>query len=147
MPLGIEHDGYRAQSPHAALRSANRRIGIAVLIETVEGVKNVDEIAAVDGVDCIWLGHFDLSASLGIPGEFDHSDFQHSERKIRKAARNHGKALGFLVVSPEQGIDRFRKGYDVICHQTDVGLYRQTLATDIENLRIGCSRSKGRKKQ
>ena len=145
--LGIAHDGYHPQTPHKALQSANRRIGIAALIETVEGVQNVDEIAAVDGVDCIWLGHFDLSASLGIPGEFDHPDFQQSERKIRKAARKHGKALGFLVVSPEQGIDRFQKGYDVICHQTDIGLYRQTLATDIENLRTGCSRSRGRKKQ
>ena len=144
--LGIAHDGYHPQTPHKALQSANRRIGIAALIETVEGVQNVDEIAAVDGVDCIWLGHFDLSASLGIPGEFDHPDFLQSERKIRKAARKHGKALGFLVVSPEQGIDRFQKGYDVICHQTDVGLYRQTLTTDIENLRVGCSRSKGRKK-
>ena len=144
--LGIAHDGYRARSPHAALQSANRRVGIATLIETVEGVQNVDEIAAVDGVDCIWLGHFDLSASLGIPGEFDHPDFQRAERKIRQAARKHGKALGFLVVSSKQGIDRFRKGYDVICHQTDIGLYQQTLTADIEDLRIGCSRSKGRNK-
>ena len=77
---------------------------MAVLIETVEGLENVDAIAAVSGVDCIWIGHFDLSASMGIPGQFDHSDYIRAEHRIRRAATKHGKALGFLVISPEQGI-------------------------------------------
>jgi 2-dehydro-3-deoxyglucarate aldolase/4-hydroxy-2-oxoheptanedioate aldolase len=115
------------------------------LIETVEGVRNVDEIAAVDGVDCIWLGHFDLSASLGIPGEFDHPEFLHAERRIRRAARKYGKALGFLVVSAEQGIDRFRKGYDVICYQMDTLLYAQTLTDGIKQIRKGCKRGRSKK--
>ena len=108
-------------------------------------MRNVDEIAAVDGVDCIWLGHFDLSASLGIPGDFDHPEFLRAERRIRQAAHKYGKALGFLVVSAEQGIDRFQKGYDVICYQMDTLLYPQTLASGIEQIRKGCKT--GRPKQ
>ncbi|MGE4635741.1 MAG: aldolase/citrate lyase family protein [Arenicellales bacterium] len=144
--LGIAHDGYAPQTPAAALAAANRRIAMTALIETVEGLENVDTIAAVPGVDCIWIGHFDLSAALGIPGQFDHPDFTKAEQRIRRAARRHGKALGFLVVTAEQGITCFRKGYDVICYQTDVLAYQQTLSDGIGRLRKGCKGSKGRGK-
>ena len=145
--LGVAHDSYSPNTPADALATANRRIAMAALIETVEGLKNVDAIAAVSGVDCIWIGHFDLSASMGIPGQFDHPDYIKAERRIRRAATKHGKALGFLVVSAKQGITCFRKGYDVICYQTDILAYQQTLSHGIDELRKGCSRSKGRNKK
>ena len=145
--LGVAHDSYAPKTPAAALAAANRRIAMAVLIETVEGLENVDAIAAVSGVDCIWIGHFDLSASMGIPGQFDHPDYIRAEHRIRRAATKHGKALGFLVISPEQGIGCFRKGYDVICYQTDIQAYQQTLNRGIDKLRQGCARSKGRDKK
>ncbi len=140
--LGIAHDGYAPRTPSAALAAANRRIAMAALIETAEGVDNVEAIAAVPGVDCLWLGHFDLSASLGIPGQFDHPDFVRAERRIRRAARRHGKALGFLVVDAKQGSDCFRKGYDVICYQMDTLTYQQTLSQGIGDLRRRCGRAK-----
>ena len=145
--LGVAHDSYAPKTPAAALAAANRRIAMAALIETVEGLENVDAIAAVSGVDCIWIGHFDLSASMGIPGQFDHPDYIRAEHRIRRAATKHGKALGFLVISPEQGIGCFRKGYDVICYQTDILAYQQTLSRGIDQLRKGCARSKGRDKK
>lgn len=145
--LGIAHDGYAPRPPAAALAAANRRIAMAALIETVEGLENVDAIAAVAGVDCVWIGHFDLSASLGIPGEFDHADFVRAERQIRRAARKHGKALGYLVVSADQGIACFRRGYDVICYQMDTLLYQQNLSEGVQVLRKGCARGKFRQKR
>ena len=72
--------------------------------------KNADAIAAVDGVDCLWVGHFDLSVSLGIPGEFDHPDFKQAIDKTVAAAKKHKKALGRLVPTVEQGIDVLRAG-------------------------------------
>jgi len=51
----------------AKLAAANKKTTLFCQIETAEGVKNADAIAAVDGVDCLWVGHFDLSVSLGIP--------------------------------------------------------------------------------
>ena len=145
--LGVAHDGYVPKTPAAALAAANRRIAMAALIETAEGLANVDAIASVSGVDCLWIGHFDLSASMGIPGQFDHPDYKRAELEIRRAATKHGKALGFLVVSSEQGIACFRKGYDVICYQTDILAYQQTLSHGIDELRKGCARSRGRNKK
>src|SRR5829696_5221834 len=49
------------------------------------GVENVDAIAAVDGVDVVWLGHYDLTNFLGIPGQFDHPKFHAAVEKLVKA--------------------------------------------------------------
>ena len=73
--LGIAHDRYMPGPTMEKLAEANRKTTLFAQIETREGVHNAAAIAAVDGVDCLWVGHFDLSCSLGIPGQFDHKDF------------------------------------------------------------------------
>ena len=82
MALGVAHDDYtgrRGRCDHLA--AANKRITLFAQIETATGVENADAIAAVDGVDCLWVGHFDLTCSLGIPGQFDHPKFQGCDRR------------------------------------------------------------------
>ena len=74
-----------------ALKAANERTSVICLIETAEGAENVDAIAAVKGVDGLWVGHFDLSVSLGIPGEFNHPKFTAAIDRTVKAAKKHGK--------------------------------------------------------
>ena len=73
--LQVAHDDYRPGPVPQKLAAANKRTTFFAQIETADGVKNADAIAAVDGVDCLWVGHFDLSVSLGIPGEFDNPKF------------------------------------------------------------------------
>ena len=73
--LGVAHDLYRGGAVLEKLAAANERTTFFAQIETRAGVENADAIAAMDGVDCLWVGHFDLSASLGIPGQFEHKDF------------------------------------------------------------------------
>ena len=73
--LGIAHDDYRAGPVTEKLAGVNERTCLFVQIETASGVEHVEKIAAVPGVDCLWVGHFDLSASLGIPGQFEHPEF------------------------------------------------------------------------
>src|SRR5215207_11052910 len=69
--LGIAHDNFRGAGPvDERLAAANERTCLFALIETASGVEHVDAIAAVEGVDGLWIGHFDLSSSLGVPGEF-----------------------------------------------------------------------------
>ena len=68
-------------------------------------------IAAIDGVDCLWVGHFDLSVSLGIPGEFDHPNFTARHRPDRSPpAKKHNKSLGRLVPNVETGHRPLRAG-------------------------------------
>ena len=82
--LQIAHDRYAPGDVKQKLRNANRRCTFVALIETGEGVENVDDIAAIEDVDLLWIGHFDLSVSMGIAGQFDHPDF------VAAVGRNRG---------------------------------------------------------
>jgi 2-keto-3-deoxy-L-rhamnonate aldolase RhmA len=65
---------------------------IIAQIETARGLENVEAIAAVDGIDALWIGQFDLTTSLGIPGQFDHPDFHRGTDRVVEACRRQGKA-------------------------------------------------------
>ena len=135
--LGIAHDNFSAGATPVAqrLKQANEQTTSFVLIETREGVENADAIAATPGVDCIWVGHFDLSASLGIPGEFNHPDYRAALNLIVQAAKRHGKSLGRLVSSVEEGHNDLQQGFDFCCYGTDTMLYQRALMSGLECLR------------
>jgi 2-dehydro-3-deoxyglucarate aldolase/4-hydroxy-2-oxoheptanedioate aldolase len=97
-----------------------------------------DALAALDGVDCLWVGHFDLSVSLGIPGEFDHPKFKAAIKKTAAATRKHNKALGRLVPTVETGVDIYGQGFDFICYSGDVWVLHNALSEAIGKLREAC---------
>lgn len=68
-----------------------------VQIETPDAVANVDSIAAVDGVDVLFIGPSDLSHSLGILGQFDHPRYREAVDRTAEAGARHGKATGILL--------------------------------------------------
>jgi len=140
--LGIAHDRYVQGPVLEKLAAANKRTTLFAQIETAEGVANADEIAAVDGVDCLWIGHFDLSASLGIPGEFDHRHFKNAVRAVTKACENHKKALGRLVPTVEEGIKLNRAGHDFICYSGDVWALQQAVASGVAAIRAAADKRK-----
>ncbi len=133
--LQVAHDDYRPGSVKAKLAAANRRTTVFAQIETAEGVQNADAIAALDGVDCLWVGHFDLSVSLGVPGEFDHPKFAKAIDRVIAAARKHGKSLGRLVPTVEQGVQLHAAGFDFICYSGDVWVLHNALAEAIAGIR------------
>jgi len=135
--LQMAHDHYRSAPVADALKAANDRTAVICLIETADGARNVDGIAALPGVDGLWVGHFDLSVSLGIPGEFDHPKFTVAMDAIIAAAKKHNKALGRLVPNAEQGIAFHRQGFDFICYSADVWVLRDGLAAASKTIREG----------
>ena len=135
--LQMAHDNYRAAPVAEALANANRKTSVICLIETADGAENADAIAAIDGVDCLWVGHFDLSVSLGIPGEFNHPKFQAAMDKIIGAAKKHGKSMGRLVANTEQGIAFNKLGFDFICYSGDIWILRDGLAAAAKTIRDG----------
>lgn len=135
--LQMAHDNYRAAPVAEALSHANARTTIFCLIETADGAKNVDAIAAIEGVDGLWVGHFDLSVSLGIPGEFTHPKFTKAMDRIIKAAKKHGKVLGRLVANTDQGISFHKQGFDFICYSGDIWVLRDGLAAAAKTIREG----------
>ncbi len=133
--LGIAHDDFRQAPVFDALRLANGKTSFVALIETEEGVQNSDEIASVEGVDCLWIGHLDLSLSLGIPGQFENQRFLDAVGVVMDSATRHGKSIGRLVGSTDEGERLFRDGCDFICYLGDVWLFQRALREAFEEIR------------
>lgn len=81
-------------------KSKDQILGI-VQIETKEILNHLDEVAAIDGVDVLFIGPADLTMELGIFGQFDHPDFIDAVNKIIRAAKKAGKAVGILFFNPD----------------------------------------------
>ena len=140
--LSVAHDRYTGGAVMEKLAAANDRTVLFAQIETAEGVENVEEIAATDGVDCVWVGHFDLSCSLGIPGHFDHPKFKDAIARTIAAGRKHGKAVGRLVPDTGTGISLFKEGFDFVCYSGDVWVLQQALTAAVNEIREGCGKGK-----
>lgn len=130
-------DDYTTGDTMQKLEAANAKTTLFAQIETAEGVENATEIAAVDGVDCLWVGHFDLSCSLGIPAQFDHPDFIEADRRVVEAAKAAGKSLGRLVPNVAEGLARHRDGYDFIAYSADAWVLGDALGAALAELRAG----------
>ena len=94
--FGIAHDDYSQAAPSQIMKQANQRTLVIAMCETATGLANVEEIAAVDGIDVLWLGHFDLTSSMGIAGQLDHPDYLAAIARIVSAANAQNK-MGELL--------------------------------------------------
>ncbi len=104
------------------VRALHERTVVIAQIETERGLDQVEAIAAVDGIDVLWVGHFDLSNFLGIPGRFDDPRFDAAMRRVAEVAHRHGKAAGFMATDAAW-VDRVRAmGYSMIAAGTDTGI-------------------------
>jgi 2-keto-3-deoxy-L-rhamnonate aldolase RhmA len=133
--FGLAHDDYTAGDVVEKMRSANENGLIITQIETAQGVENADKIAALDGIDVLWIGHFDLTNSMGIPGQFNHSDFQRAVDQVLTACETHGKAAGFMASSVEEGQTMIEKGFRIIAYGGDLWLYQEALRQGINAVR------------
>jgi 2-keto-3-deoxy-L-rhamnonate aldolase RhmA len=131
----MPHDDYGGGDVVQKLREANERTLVIALIETAAGIANAETIMAVEGIDIGWLGHFDLTNSMGIPGQFDHPDFLAAVDRLIAACRTHGKPAGVLVSSVETAEAWRAHGFRIVAYGTDISLLQQTLRDGLARLR------------
>jgi 2-keto-3-deoxy-L-rhamnonate aldolase RhmA len=133
--FGVAHDDYTAGALAGKIAEANREVLLIAQVETAEGVEHVEEIAAVPGIDVIWIGQADLTTSLGIPGQYDHPAFARAVDRIVGACRAHGKVLGYLALSLADGQTMLAKGFRMLAYGGDLWLYQQALREGLKTLR------------
>ncbi|MBX6322839.1 MAG: hpch/hpai aldolase [Rhodospirillaceae bacterium] len=136
--LRVAHDRYRARPVPELLAATNAEVCWFAKIETALGVENVDAIAALPGVDGLWIGHVDLTASLGCPGDFADPRSPAAVERGPAGARRHGKPIGRLVGSVEEGLRLHAQGFDFIGYSGDVWILQDGLAAALDALRAGC---------
>ena len=118
----------------ATLAKANDELLLIAQIETAAGVEHVDEIAAVDGIDLIWIGHFDLTTSLGAPGLFWTEAHTAAVDRVFEACRRHGKAVGTMANDVTDGLALAAKGFTAFAFN-DAMVFSAALRESVQALR------------
>jgi len=104
-------------------------------IETKQAVEQIDEIAAVEGMDMLFIGPSDLSASLGEQGNFTSDVFLSAIEKIETATKNAGKLLGTIPLPTRSAAEFYQAGYQFIISGTDTILLQTAAQDDIDLIR------------
>jgi 2-dehydro-3-deoxyglucarate aldolase/4-hydroxy-2-oxoheptanedioate aldolase len=120
--LGLAHDLYRAGNADFFAR-ANEETCVILLLETVKAFENLEAIISVPGVDVAWVGHYDLTVSMGIPAQFEHPRFLAAMEELATMCRRHGVATGFLPSTPELAVHWISKGFRVLSLGSDIGVF------------------------
>jgi 2-dehydro-3-deoxyglucarate aldolase/4-hydroxy-2-oxoheptanedioate aldolase len=135
--FGVAHDDYSGGDILAKMAQANDNLLLIAQIETVAGLAEAGKIAALDGIDVLWIGHFDLTNSMGIPGQFDHPDYLKAVERVVTVCQRYGKAAGMMVATPEEGIALLRQGFRILAYWGDHWLYGQALRQGLTAIRAG----------
>jgi len=133
--FAMAHDRYQPGPAHEKVKALNKRTCFIALIETVQGVEEVAQIAALDGVDGMLIGHFDLSCSMGIPGEFEHPDFLAAIETIKAAAKSVDKSLGRMAMTPEESAQFYADGFDLQLYSGDIWMLQSAYAQAVAKAR------------
>jgi 2-keto-3-deoxy-L-rhamnonate aldolase RhmA len=113
-----------------------RRTVFAPMVESAAAIAEVDGIAAIDGVDLVLIGAHDLTADLGVPGQFAHPDFLSALGAVADACRAHDTPFGVAgITDPGLLADLVGKGLRFISAGTDIGFFRQAAAARVLELR------------
>jgi len=92
---------YGTQTLATHISKCNDDRWLSLQIETSEALQQVDQIAAIQGVDNLFVGPADLSVALGVPGDFMHPRCREALQRVSEATLDNGKTWGILVRSPE----------------------------------------------
>lgn len=105
---GLDFESYK--------RKQKKEIIIVALIEHIEAIENLETILAVEGIDATIIGPYDLSGSLGFPGEFDRPEVKSAIARYEKICADKKMAMGFHVVQPEvnRAVECMKKGFSFI---------------------------------
>jgi 2-keto-3-deoxy-L-rhamnonate aldolase RhmA len=117
------------------LQEANRTTAVVLQAESRAAVDNIDSIAAVEGVDCILIGPYDLSASLGHIGEVTHPEVRSAIDAIAAACKQANVRLGIFGVTPEAVRPYQSQGFTLITVGVDTLLLGQAAAATLIELR------------
>lgn len=114
---------------------ANDEICVVVQVETAQGIRNLDAIAAVEGVDVVFAGPTDLSASMGHIGQINHPEVQNFLADFPARVAAHGKAAGITFAEPQACIQAHRQGYRFIVFGSVLSYGTRGLVSDLASMR------------
>jgi 2-keto-3-deoxy-L-rhamnonate aldolase RhmA len=118
-----------------SLRAAPDRVTVVVQAETAEAVQNIDDIARVRGIDAVFVGPYDLSASLGYPGEVDHPVVRAAIERIAGACREADVPAGIFAMDPRGLAGWPKQGFTLLAAGVDAGFLGSAAGRALAELR------------
>ena len=112
-------------------------------IESIPAVEKLDQLLKVLGLDAVFIGPHDLSVNMGLPEMYDHPDFERMVELVVRKCRENGIAVGIhFSESPERQVKWMKAGANIIIHSSDIAIFSQKLAADIQLIRNGGNEEK-----
>ena len=133
--FGFAHDDYGGGDVAAKIAAIHARTMVIAQIETDAGLANVEAIAAVPGIDALWVGQFDLTNFMGIPGQFSHPAFEAALDRVVAACAAHGKTPALLATDGRWARDYPGRGFRMMAYGIDQLLLQEALAAGLTLLR------------
>jgi 2-dehydro-3-deoxyglucarate aldolase/4-hydroxy-2-oxoheptanedioate aldolase len=115
--------------------NSGRAAKCIIQIESLGALADVDDIAALDGVDILFVGPLDLSFALGTPRDFKNPVFIEATNKVITAAKAHGKVAGILAADAASAIELRERGFGFIAIGSDSTILSQALTSTVEALK------------
>ena len=128
--------GFAARTATELTEVLEARTVVAVMVETPDAVRDADAIASVEGVDMVLIGPSDLTAEMGIHGQYENERFRDAVDSVAAACRTHGVALGMAGIKSLDLLKRFvGLGLRFISAGTDVGMMTEAATARAQALR------------
>ena len=126
---GTDFEGYKKWNEQESI--------VIVQIEHIKAVENLEAILSVPGVDGFIIGPYDLSGSLGVPGQFDHPEMLKALNRVKDVSAKMNALSGFHVIPPEVEAfqEKVREGYKFIAHSLDILFLGNGCRDSLKNIR------------
>jgi 2-keto-3-deoxy-L-rhamnonate aldolase RhmA len=128
-------------------RAANERVSVIVQLETAEAIANLEAIAAVPGVDGLFVGPGDLSGTMGHPGQLTHPEVLALMGEAARRAHAAGARIGSVGGTPEVVAQYRALGYDFVAVASDLGLFMRSAQATLATIRGAATAAPARPNQ
>ena len=126
------------------IEEANGALFTMFQCETREGLENIEKIAALDGLDAVFIGTGDLSLDMGHPGDLKSPEVSSAINKILRVCLENDIIPGIVCGSPEEAAARVKQGFRIVTYMNDLGLFRKVTGAQLQQIHSLCSENTGR---
>ena len=132
---GFGNESWAAGPLTAYMENSNERLLVIPQCETAEALEEIGTIVSIEGLDGIFIGPYDLSISMGIPGDFRNAEFTAALERIYAACKNAGKLCIIYTNTPEEARHYLEAGYDGVANSIDTIVFTEAYKNMVKAIR------------
>lgn len=132
---GYGNEEWAEGSLEEYMHNSNEKVLLLPQCETREALENIEAIVNIEGIDGIFIGPFDLSISMGIPGQFDAPQFRRAVSRVLNTCKEAGKLCMIFTSSVEEAKAYMDQGFDAVANSIDTIMFRDIYKEMVKTIR------------